>query len=159
MSGDNHSHDDIKKHIPLYLKVGGALFVLTIVTVAVGLTHIESLALAIILGMAIASVKGGLVAAVYMHLLGEKKIILYTLALTILFFIFAVVIPVITVEDAVGTKSAPYVKVNSAHYGHEGHAHEGEEAHGEAAHEEHAEEGDAPAAEEAHAEEAPAESH
>lgn len=152
MSGDNHSHDDIKKHIPLYLKVGGALFVLTVVTVVVGLTHIESVALAVILGMAIASVKGGLVAAIYMHLLGEKKVILYTLALTIFFFMVAIALPVLTDLDRAGTKSAPYVKVNSAHYGHEGHGHEGEEAHDEAAHDE-------PAAEEAHTEEAPAESH
>jgi len=153
MSGDNHSHDDIKKHIPLYLKVGVALFVLTVVTVVVGLTHIESVALAVILGMAIASVKGGLVAAIYMHLLGEKKVILYTLALTVFFFIVAIALPVLTDLDKAGTKSAPYVKVNSAHYGHEGHGHEGdEEAHDEAAH-------DAPAAEEAHAEDAPAESH
>lgn len=166
MSGDNHSHDDIKSHIPLYLKVGLALFVLTIVTVAIGMTHIESIALAVIIGMAVASVKGGLVAAVYMHLMGEKKIIMYTLALTVFFFIVCLSLPVLTHLDGVGAKSAPPVKVNSAHYGHEGHGHdghghEGEEGHGEEGdHADHAEESESHAeVGESQAEEAPAESH
>lgn len=130
MSGDNHSHDDVKKHIPRYLQVGAALFVLTIVTVGVGLMHIPSIVVAVAVGMLIATVKGGLVASVYMHLIGEKKIIYYTLIITMVCFLIAIVVPAMTNSDSVGTKVAPYVKVNSAH-AHAGHGEEAGEGHGD----------------------------
>lgn len=73
------SPEDIKKHTKLYLLIGAALFVGTVLTVAVakipafdfgqrGFDHVD-----FIIGMIIATIKSTLVAAIFMHLNHEKK--------------------------------------------------------------------------------------
>jgi caa(3)-type oxidase subunit IV len=59
--------------------------VLTIVTVSISYLHLSTPA-AIALGLFVAITKGSLVALVFMHLIDERKIIYYTLALTFGFF-------------------------------------------------------------------------
>ncbi len=83
MSG--HSPEAIKKEIRNYIAVFVALAVLTVVTVAVSYLKIP-LGAAIALALIIASIKGGLVAAIFMHLRAEKKIVWFVLAFTVLFF-------------------------------------------------------------------------
>lgn len=84
MSG--HTVEEIRKETRVYLVVFAALAVLTLVTVAVSYLKLNP-ALAIILALIIASVKGFLVAGYFMHLLSEKKLIFLVLGLTVFFFI------------------------------------------------------------------------
>ena len=59
---------------------------LTVVTLAGGYLHLASVP-ALIIGLLIASVKGGLVASYFMHLISEKKVIFWVLAVTFVFLI------------------------------------------------------------------------
>lgn len=68
------AHDDHRPDVGLYMKVFGALMVLTLVTVAISKFHLPR-PQAIALGLAVASVKAALVGAIFMHLWGEKKLI------------------------------------------------------------------------------------
>jgi cytochrome c oxidase subunit 4 len=68
------------------------LMVLTILTVAVSYFHMP-VALAILVALAIAAFKGSLVAAVFMHLAHERKVIYWVLLLTVVFFIALMIIP------------------------------------------------------------------
>lgn len=76
------SHDDHAPNVKLYMAVFAALMVLTMVTVWISKFHL-GVTQAVALGLLVASVKAGLVAAVFMHLWGEKKLIFYVLGLTI----------------------------------------------------------------------------
>ena len=67
------------------LVVFGMLAVLTVVTVAISQLHLAT-GPAIILGLAVATVKASLVAAFFMHLITERKLIYVVLAFTIFFF-------------------------------------------------------------------------
>src|SRR2546423_1688174 len=80
-SMDAHASDDISKHVKTYFMVFGALMVLTIVTVAVSYLHLP-VHQAIIVALAIATVKGSMVALFFMHLNHERKLIYWVLALT-----------------------------------------------------------------------------
>lgn len=79
------AHADIKKHVRVYITVFAALAVLTVVTVAVAYLHLAFVP-ALILALLIASVKGALVAAYFMHLVSEKKVIYWILIVTVVFF-------------------------------------------------------------------------
>ena len=80
-----HSHEEIKKHVKIYISVFAALAALTIVTVAVSYLHLPIFK-AVVVALAIASIKASLVALFFMHLISEKQIIFCILALTFLFF-------------------------------------------------------------------------
>jgi cytochrome c oxidase subunit 4 len=82
-----HDAAEIKRHVRIYLTVFGALAVLTIVTVSVGYLHLP-IAPALIAALLIASIKAGLVAAYFMHLISERKIIMWMLVLTFVFLLF-----------------------------------------------------------------------
>lgn len=85
----------IDKHVRAAMLVFGALMVLTVVTV--GVYYIElPLAAAIALALFIASIKGSLVACYFMHLIDEKKLIHWVLALTFFFFLGLLFLPVLT---------------------------------------------------------------
>ncbi len=66
----------VEKHVRQYLMVFAALLVLTIVTVLASRIDIGA-AGGIILAMIIASVKGTLVAGVFMHLFSDKRKLIY----------------------------------------------------------------------------------
>lgn len=91
---------DVKSHSKKYIKVYLALMVLTVLTVYASFLPI-SVGVGIILALIIASVKSTLVAGVFMHLFGEKKIIIWTLILTIIFFIFLILIPLFSSLDPI----------------------------------------------------------
>lgn len=84
MSG--HSVEEIKRETRVYLIVFAALATLTVITVAVSYLHLTGW-VAIALALAIASVKGFLVAGFFMHLLSEKKLVISVLVLTVIFLI------------------------------------------------------------------------
>ena len=85
----HHGHDDspeaVRKEIRKYLIVFGALAALTVVTVAISYLELATWA-AVTLALVVASVKGTLVAAFFMHLISERKLIYAVLALTVFFF-------------------------------------------------------------------------
>lgn len=83
MANAHAQHDgDHAPNVKLYIGVFAALMVLTVVTVWISKFHL-SIGAAIALGMLVASVKAALVAAVFMHLWGEKKLVFYILAVTV----------------------------------------------------------------------------
>jgi cytochrome c oxidase subunit 4 len=96
MTGDHAV--DIDKHVRVYITVFVALMILTVITVAISRLHL-SVPIAVTVALLVATVKGSLVACYFMHLISEKKLIYAVLALTIVFFIVLMALPVITHND------------------------------------------------------------
>ena len=86
---------DIDKHVKVYITVFVALMVLTIVTVAISRVHLP-VPIAVSVALLVATIKGTLVACYFMHLISEKKLILWVLAVTVLFFFALLALPAIT---------------------------------------------------------------
>ena len=98
---------EVKKTVSKYLLIGAALLVFTGITVAANLVHL-AVPLAITVALIIATIKGSMVAAVFMHLNHEKKWIYASLMLTVIFFIVLLFVPLLTISDTFGTHiSAP----------------------------------------------------
>ena len=98
---DDHAiHDpaDIDRHVRVYIMVFVALMVLTIVTVAVSRFHL-SVPIAVSVALLVATIKGGLVACYFMHLISEKKLIYAVLGLTVVFFVVLMALPALTHHD------------------------------------------------------------
>src|SRR5881409_2210507 len=93
---------EVKQTIRKYLMVGAALFDGTAITVAANQVHL-AIPLAITVALIIATVKGSMVASVFMHLSHEKKWIYGALILTVLFFAVLLSVPLFTVRDSIGT--------------------------------------------------------
>ena len=92
----------IKKSVRTYMLVGAALLVGTAITVAANQFHL-AVPLAISVALIIATTKGSLVAAVFLHLSHEKKWIYGALLLTVVFFIVLMSVPFLTLSDGIGT--------------------------------------------------------
>lgn len=97
---DAHAVDDIRSHVKTYLMIFGALMVLTMVTVGVSYLHLP-VAMAIAVALVVATIKGSLVALYFMHLNHERKLVYYVLALTAVFFIFMMFVPLLTNLDKI----------------------------------------------------------
>jgi cytochrome c oxidase subunit 4 len=97
---DAHAAEDIKKQVRTYFMIFGALMVLTIVTVGVSYLHLP-VGMAILVALVVAAIKGSLVALYFMHLVHERKLIYYVLALTLIFFIFLMLVPLATNLDRI----------------------------------------------------------
>lgn len=110
MSASAHGKHSVKP----YLFVFGALMVLTVVTVAVSYWHLPP-GPAIGLGLAIASLKAALVAAVFMHLKGEKGLIYFFLGVTAFFLIVLFSLPMWDFADLGGLQR--WHKADVAHQG------------------------------------------
>lgn len=80
--GDAH---DVSKHVRGYLIVGSILFFCTGLTVALSYVNFGTDKANIVVAMFVATVKAGLVAAIFMHLLSEKWTIYRFLILTVFF--------------------------------------------------------------------------
>ncbi len=83
----------VRQHLRVYVMVFVALAVLTVVTVAISYLHLPTV-LAISVAMVVATVKAGLVAGYFMHLLSEKKVILWLLLLSAAFLVALMALPV-----------------------------------------------------------------
>ena len=92
----------IRKSIRTYGIIGGMLLVFTAITVAVNQVHL-AVPLAITVALVIATMKGSMVASVFMHLSHEKKWIYGALLLTVVFFVVLLFLPLATVSDTIGT--------------------------------------------------------
>ena len=97
------SVEEVKKHVAAYQKVGATLLVLTVVTVAASYMP-TAVPLAIVIALIIATTKGSMVASVFMHLVGERKAIYWALALTVVFWVFLMVLPQLGQWDAIGVQ-------------------------------------------------------
>ena len=86
---------DIDRHVRVYITVFVALMVLTIITVAISYLDL-AVPMAVAVAMFVAIIKGSLVAAYFMHLVSEKKLIYAVLVLTVVFFVVLLALPVIT---------------------------------------------------------------
>ena len=90
------SHDiDIDKWVRNYMFVFAALFVGTVLTVAVSYLDLPT-GPAITIALLIACAKGSLVVLIFMHLVDEKKLIYWVMALAVVFFVFELFVPLIS---------------------------------------------------------------
>jgi caa(3)-type oxidase subunit IV len=113
-----HSDEaEIKKSVRTYMLVGAALLVFTGITVAVNLVHL-AVPLAITVALIIATMKGSMVAAIFMHLSHEKKWIYGALLLTVAFFIVLMSVPLFTTMDHIGKPESAFSVTTHAPAGH-----------------------------------------
>ena len=82
---DNHDTASMQDHVRVYLMVFGALGVLTVVTVLASYLKLST-SEGIFLALIIASVKASLVLGYFMHLITERKMIIWILVMTVFFF-------------------------------------------------------------------------
>lgn len=101
MSSDAES---VKKSIRTYMMVGAALYVFTVITVAINQVHL-TVPLAIALGLLVATTKGSMVAAIFMHLNHERWWVYGSLIITVIFFAAVLLLPVFAQSDHLGTLS------------------------------------------------------
>jgi caa(3)-type oxidase subunit IV len=93
---------EVKKSIRTYLMVGVALLVFTGITVAANQFHF-GVPVAVTVALIIATMKGSMVASIFMHLSHEKKWVYGALILTIVGFIVLMTVPMFTTMDTIGT--------------------------------------------------------
>jgi len=92
---------EIDRHVRVYITVFVTLMALTIVTVAISYLHLP-VHLAVSVALFVAAIKGSLVACYFMHLISEKKLIFIVLAVTVVFFIALLALPILTVSNSLG---------------------------------------------------------
>ena len=95
---------DIHKSVRSYMTVFVMLMIFTILTVAVSRLQF-AVPVAIAVALVIAVMKGSMVAGVFMHLSHEKRWIYGVLLLTVVFFVFLLLLPVFTSLDGLGVGS------------------------------------------------------
>ena len=91
----SHSEAEIRQHVKIYVRVFFALAALTLITVAISYLKMPLLA-AVGVALFVATIKGSLVAAFFMHLATERPIILRILVLAAVFFSFLLIIPTLS---------------------------------------------------------------
>jgi len=101
MSSDEES---LRKHIRTYLMIGAALYVFTVITVAINQIHL-AVPFAITLALIVASMKGSMVAAIFMHLNHERWWVYGSLIITVVFFFAVMLLPIFSHNDHIGRLS------------------------------------------------------
>jgi cytochrome c oxidase subunit 4 len=82
-----HGAHDVSKEVRKYLLVFGALLVGTLLTVWASFINFGTPGANIVVALVIAFVKASLVAAFFMHLIDERKVIYGVLGATVFFFV------------------------------------------------------------------------
>jgi caa(3)-type oxidase subunit IV len=82
---DEHVAHNVAKHIRGYLLVGGTLLFCTAITVALSYVNFGTQKANVAVAMLVATFKAGLVAAIFMHLSSEKRMIYRILMFTAFF--------------------------------------------------------------------------
>ena len=93
-----HSAEEVDRHVRAAYFVFGSLLVLTGFTVGAYFLHLPKHQ-AIALALVIATIKGSLVAAWFMHLVSERQLIYWMLVLTVLPVRPLLLLPMLTVGD------------------------------------------------------------
>ncbi|HEX5758098.1 MAG TPA: cytochrome C oxidase subunit IV family protein [Thermoanaerobaculia bacterium] len=101
-----HDVEAIRRQTRTYVMVFAALAVLTVVTVAASRLDLNP-GMTIAVALLIAAVKGSLVAGYFMHLIDERKAIYWLLALTVIFFILLMFLPLGDAADSIGGVPTP----------------------------------------------------
>jgi cytochrome c oxidase subunit IV len=83
---DEHTAHDVAKHIRLYVMIGVTLLLFTGITVALSYVNFGTQKANVAVAMLVATFKAGLVAAIFMHLSSEKRMI-YRILLFTFFFV------------------------------------------------------------------------
>ena len=83
---EEYAHN-VQKHVKGYLLVGGLLLACTALTVGLSYWDFGSRKANIAVAMLLATIKAGLVGAIFMHLLAEKRLVYRVLIFTGLFVI------------------------------------------------------------------------
>src|SRR3974390_2358621 len=91
---------EVQKSVRSYMMVFGALLVFTLITVGANQLHF-GVPIAITVALIIATIKGSMVATVFMHLSHEKQAIYGALLLTLVFFLVLMFVPILTVMDKI----------------------------------------------------------
>ena len=111
-------HAEGESHEKLYWMVGASLFALTIATVLVSKQHFPS-PWGLIIGLAIAVIKAGLVVTFFMHLKWESKYIYYFLYLTVVAAVILFTLPItdfhMTAEKVVERADPKAAAVHGSH--------------------------------------------
>ena len=107
---------EIGKNLRKYWMIGGMLLVFTVITVAVSYLNL-GVAGGVTLALIIATMKGSMVASVFMHLSHERRWVYGTLILTVIGFIVLMTVPMFTVMDTIGTP-IPGAAPAAEHAGH-----------------------------------------
>ncbi len=123
MSAHHAAHkvdiEELKKSVRTYIAVFVTLLVLTGLTVGVAYFNLP-IALAVVVALLIAIVKGSLVALFFMHLVHEVKVIYWTLALCVVFFIFLIFVPLATESNQSGIVArSPSLVLGAGEHGHQ----------------------------------------
>lgn len=89
ISQDPAEHEEyahgVHQHVMRYVMVGATLLVFTALTVALSYVNFGTAKANIIVAMLVATFKAGLVAAIFMHLAAEKRLIYRVLIFTVFF--------------------------------------------------------------------------
>ncbi len=109
------SPEAIQAETRKYIMVFAGLAVLTIITVAISYLDL-SIGMAVALAMVVATVKGSLVAAYFMHLIDERKAIYAILALTMFFFVVLMLVPPAAFSDHTGVSTEVAREADGEHH-------------------------------------------
>ena len=109
-----HSHEEVRKHLKVYIGVFLALLVGTAITVYAWTWHFESVTITIMVALCIACIKAFLVAGYFMHLMSERKTI-YAVLLTTAFFFAALMWLVVWSRGQMPWGTAYHSGPNSEH--------------------------------------------
>jgi cytochrome c oxidase subunit 4 len=82
---DDHVAHNVAKHIRAYLMVGGTLLLFTALTVFLSYVNFGTMKANVAVARLVATFKAGLVAAIFMHLSNEKRLIYRILVFTAFF--------------------------------------------------------------------------
>ncbi len=82
---DEHVAHNVSKHIRAYLMVGATLITFTAITVFLSYVNFGTMKANVAVAMVVATFKAGLVAAIFMHLSNEKRMIYRILMFTAFF--------------------------------------------------------------------------
>ncbi len=98
----HHTAEEIDKRVRQFFLIGASLLILTGLTVAVAYLHLGVVA-AVTVALIIACFKASLVAAIFMHLIAEEKLIYAVLLMTVAFFFVLLFVPLLTDWDGFGS--------------------------------------------------------
>jgi cytochrome c oxidase subunit 4 len=96
-----HDPADIDRHVRVYITVFVALMALTIITVAISYLDLPT-PVAITVALVVATIKGGLVACYFMHLISERRLIYAVLVITVIKFAALLALPAVTHSNGYG---------------------------------------------------------
>ena len=97
---ETHDLEALDEHVRVCIGVFVALIGLTFITVVVSYLKLPTPA-TITVALCIALVKGSMGVSFFMHLISEKKLVYYALIVTAVFFLFLMILPILTEEDPV----------------------------------------------------------